>query len=339
MKGAFIGFGQVVELGHVPAFTARNDIFSIEAVSDPVPDRLKKAGEIYPRARLYPDYKTMLSGEKGLDFAVIASPPVYHPEHVLAALKRKLHVLCEKPLALKLRDLNRMKTAAQKADRCLFTVHNWKYAPPSARAIALAKEHAGNILHAQFHTLRQKPAASAGSVKSWRQDPSVSGGGIVVDHGWHAFYMVCALAGKKPVSVSARLEIPEAGAVDEVVTASIGFEDGSTGMVYLTWKSPARNNLGLIYGTDAVIEIHDSVVTITNSSGTQSHDTGDRLTAGSAHPAWMTPLLADFHGEITEPSKRGLNLTEAGYCLRLIEAAKKSHSLSGKQMNIWTAVK
>lgn len=50
---------------------------------------------------VYDDFNTMLK-DPNLDAVVIASVTAVHGEQALAALKKGLHVLCEKPLSLDL---------------------------------------------------------------------------------------------------------------------------------------------------------------------------------------------------------------------------------------------
>ena len=60
--------------------------------------------------------------------------------------------------------------------------------------------------------LRTKPAVSA-IPGDWRKDPAVSGGGILVDHGWHNFYLMRRLLGDE--LELAQTVLHPAGAIDE----------------------------------------------------------------------------------------------------------------------------
>ncbi|MDD2773314.1 MAG: Gfo/Idh/MocA family oxidoreductase, partial [Elusimicrobiales bacterium] len=233
-KGAIIGFGAVVENGHVPAFAAQSARFEITAVADGSPARLEAAKRHYPQVRLYSDLSTLLRKEKELDFAVIGTPPLYHAKLAAACLKKGLHVLCEKPLTLDPKEAAKLGRLAKDRDRCLFTVHNWKNAPPIAKALELIRSGAiGNVLHAELHVLRSKAAATAGA-SNWRENPAISGGGIMVDHGWHNFYLARALVGKEPVSIAASLSRPQPEAAEEAASCLIDF-GGPTAFIHLTW--------------------------------------------------------------------------------------------------------
>lgn len=50
-------------------------------------------------ARIYEDYYEMLEKEN-LDAIVVAGITAVHADHTIAAIKKGLHVMCEKPLSL-----------------------------------------------------------------------------------------------------------------------------------------------------------------------------------------------------------------------------------------------
>src|ERR687895_2240298 len=52
-----------------------------------------------------------------LDAVVVATPNHLHEPHVLSALAAKVHVLCERPLALTARGVERIIAAAARAER------------------------------------------------------------------------------------------------------------------------------------------------------------------------------------------------------------------------------
>ena len=338
LKGAILGFGQVVEHGHVPAFLARPGAFEITAVADASPKRLEAAAALFPRARLYSDFKLLLRKEKELDFADIATPPSLHPRHALSALKRGLHVLCEKPLAFKRKDVERLAAEALKRKLCVMTVHNWKKAGPILKARELLDCGAiGAVRNVELHVLRKQAAATASDGKNWRTDPKISGGGILVDHGWHNFYLACHLAGAAPESIYAGLEHSPVSGADEDAKCIIRFEGGASGFIHMTWRSPLRKNSALVCGETGLLEIDDDLVIVHGADGSHCvHQTGDRLSGGSAHPEWMGLLLDEFSAEVSDVSLRGANLREALWCASLLENGYKS-AKTGKMLRLNSA--
>ena len=111
LQGALFGFGRVAEQAHAPTWEKRRD-FRIVAVAEPVPERASLARRFFPTARLYPSPEELLRKETRLDFVDISTPPFLHASQTIRALRRGAHVLCEKPLALRLRDLERIRHLA-----------------------------------------------------------------------------------------------------------------------------------------------------------------------------------------------------------------------------------
>jgi len=86
LKGGMVGFGFIASSGHFPAYAARKDV-EIVAFADVCPARLDAARALAPGARFYATHEEMLAGEKALDFVDIATPPAFHRDVALAALR------------------------------------------------------------------------------------------------------------------------------------------------------------------------------------------------------------------------------------------------------------
>ncbi|KAJ5497940.1 hypothetical protein LT330_002783 [Penicillium expansum] len=77
-------------------FTPRAEVV---AASSPDLNEHKWAAENLTGARIYKDYYEMLEKEN-LDAVVVAGITAIHADHTIAAIKKGLHVMCEKPLSL-----------------------------------------------------------------------------------------------------------------------------------------------------------------------------------------------------------------------------------------------
>ncbi|MEA3307529.1 MAG: Gfo/Idh/MocA family oxidoreductase [Elusimicrobiota bacterium] len=325
LKGAIIGFGEVVKKAHVPAFLSHKDSFEITAIVDNNPETLNQSEEYYPKAARYSSLEALLDNEKNLDFVDIASPPMLHAKLIRQVLNANIHVLCEKPLVLDTGEFEEIKKLSKEKNLCLFTVHNWNNSPQMLKIKEILDSNIlGNIHYGEFHTLRQRPSIS--SLKGWRKNPKLSGGGILIDHGWHVFYLIMNMLRKKPLSISAKLEMSkEETPVDEIANCKIHFEKASA-TIHLSWKSPVRKNTAAIYGDKGLLLFHDNHIVLENQEGREEIKFETGLSQGSAHPEWMTSLLGDFIKELENPEIRETNLREAETCLKLIKGALKSHS-------------
>jgi predicted dehydrogenase len=69
----------------------------------------------YPDAKKWTDYRRMLDEQKDIDAVMIATPDHTHAVIALAAIKRGLHVYCEKPLTQTVWEARQLTLAAREA--------------------------------------------------------------------------------------------------------------------------------------------------------------------------------------------------------------------------------
>jgi predicted dehydrogenase len=157
----------------------------------------------FPNARWY-ETAELLATER-LDFVDICTPPASHATLCRSALSWGLHVLCEKPLVIAPEELRGLPILSAERDRALVTVHNWKHAPALARVTELVRDGAvGEVRRVKWETHRREPATAAGAGQLARRSGAV-GGGVLMDHGWHALHRDAVGAGPpRTVAASSR---------------------------------------------------------------------------------------------------------------------------------------
>lgn len=338
LRGAMVGFGNVAVHGHVPGWLARPDV-QIAAVADARPARRAEAAARLPGARWYDSAEELLERE-ALDFVDIAAPPSSHAELIRAALRRGVHVLCEKPLVCSLADLAGVTQLASAAGRVLHTVHNWHHAPIVRRVRALLQEGAiGRVQRVVWHTLRTKPAAAGDErVGNWRVDPGIAGGGVLTDHGWHVFYVLRRWVGADPTAVSAVLETRRhtQWPVEDTAAVELAFP-GARAEILLTWASDVRRNWAELTGTEGTIRLEDDAVVVTRFGGGQRErrwPCPPALSNGSHHADWFGPVRDEFLGAVTGAPQPGANLAEASLCVALEALARESSRRGGHALPV-----
>jgi len=336
LRGAISGFGEVAARAHLAGWRTREGV-TIGAIHDPVSERRHEALRLIKNVRVYDDLELMLDGEAP-DFVDVASPPGLHHEAARAALAAGAHVLVEKPLALSLAGFDELAALAAEKHRILMCVHNWKYAP--AYAVARRAIEAGRLGAVRFISIdriRTAPAGAGGSGGKWRAS-AASGGGILIDHGWHVFYlMYWLLGGEPPISVSARLESPPGAAVDDVADVRIRFGGEAFSRAHLSWRAPVRRTSALIYGDRGCIEIEGDRVLLTGRAGTTEDLSVADMADDSYHSAWFGGVAQEFEQAVTEGTDSPVarrNLAEARAALMLIEGARKSSIHHGVEINL-----
>jgi predicted dehydrogenase len=338
LQGAFIGFGKIAELGHWPSYAKSPDA-EIVAILDPSPARQRAAKALKPDWRIYGSLEELFREEK-LDFVDICTPPISHAELALEALQHGCHVLCEKPLTLRLSDYQALSTAAAQADRTIFTVHNWKYAPIFQKAFEIVREgRIGPVWHVEIFTLRNnvcKGSSDSAQTEDWRQNASISGGGILVDHGWHAFYLLQNLVNAAPQRILAKMlkDREDPNSLEEAVQALVQFPE-AVGYIHLTWRAKMRRNSVIVQGQAGTLLIDDDRILVTAHTGAREEiQFPSALSSGSHHADWFDALLAKFIEEIKNPAMRGANFKEAGWCLALTAAAYQSNLEGFKEVSV-----
>jgi predicted dehydrogenase len=338
LQGAFIGFGNIAELGHWPSYAASKDA-EIIAVMDPSRKRLEAAKALSPALRLYSSVEDLFRAEK-IDFVDICTPPSLHAELVMKALAQNCHVLCEKPLTLKPAEYEAISKAVAKSRRTVFTVHNWKYAPIFQKAFSILKEgKIGPVWHVEIFTLRNNVCqGTTGAIdpEDWRRNAAVAGGGILVDHGWHAFYLLLNLVGAEPQKILAKMlkDRKDPESLEEAVQTLVQFPE-TGGYIHLTWLAKMRRNHVIVQGQQGTLLLDDDRILLTTHDGKREEIAFDAaLSVGSHHADWFRTLLPDFIAEIKDPAKRGANFKEAGWCLALTSAAYQSNLQGFKEVEV-----
>jgi predicted dehydrogenase len=336
LRGAISGFGEVAARAHLAGWRTRENI-AIGAIHDPISERRHEAIRLIKNVRVYDDLELMLDGEAP-DFVDVASPPGLHHQAARAALSAGAHVLVEKPLALTIAEFDELAALAAEKHRVLMCVHNWKYAP--AYAVARAAIEAGRLGAIRFISidrLRTEPAGAGGSGGKWRAS-AASGGGILIDHGWHVFYLIhWLMGGDRPVSVSARLESPAGVEVDDLADVRIRFGGGALSRAHLSWRAPVRRTSALIYGERASLEIENDRVMLTDRAGKVEDLSVADMADDSYHSAWFAGVADEFEEAVTEGTNSAIasaNLSQARVALMLIGSARKSSINHGVEINL-----
>ena len=178
LKGALVGYGFIGASGHTPAYLQRSDV-EIAAVVDGCAARRARVAELLPRARVYPSVDALFASGTRLDFVDIATPPSDHFALSREALRRGIHVLCEKPLTTDVADAEALAACAVAERRVLFPCHNYRFAP-TIRAIdeIIASGRIGRVTSVTLETFRPTHAKGVAEWNpDWRRQQRWSGEG------------------------------------------------------------------------------------------------------------------------------------------------------------------
>lgn len=332
MRGAFIGFGNVAETTHLPAWRQVGDM-KIVSVVETSPARREAAMRLLPGVRVYDSLAALLETDRP-DFVDICTPPSSHAEAVCAAAQAGVAVMCEKPLALTREQMASIREASQKA--LVYPIHNWKFSPQMIWVRdQVDRGVIGEPLLFTWRTLRvASDKGTRDASPDWRVRPEVAGGGVVFDHGWHAFSMALGVLKQRPARVSARIRTVREGlAVEDTASLRIEFERADA-QVFLSWAAGVRRSEGEIVGREGILRVDDQHVTLSRGRTIEGQTFVEALSARSQHPDWFLPVIEDFVGELQNPSRRGAALAEADHCLSIVLGAYTSHHHGGEAIPV-----
>ena len=105
---AVVGCGAVARIHHLPSITASNR-FELIALVDRYLPNAQKLGEEYGIPAAVEDYGEIAAH---IDAAIVALPNYLHATVSIDLLRRGIHVLVEKPMALSSRECETMISAA-----------------------------------------------------------------------------------------------------------------------------------------------------------------------------------------------------------------------------------
>lgn len=173
----------------------------------------------------YDNYDSVLD-DNLVDIIDVCAPTFVHKEVTIKALNAGKNVLCEKPIALNLKDADDVINEAEKAKGKFMVTHNHRFQVENVMCKEVADSgKLGKILSCSSYRLRVRPDWSEGN---WMDDPKLSGG-AVTDMILHDIDF-CNWIGGRPISVMAQGIRSETGSWD-YMNISITYESGIKGFV------------------------------------------------------------------------------------------------------------
>lgn len=155
----------------------------IAAVCDIRSSRARKASKRY-NCRYYFDYNKMLKRER-LDVVHILTPHNLHPPMAIQALRKKIHVLSEKPISINPRDAERMIEAARCNRVRLGVISQNRYNPGSQLVKRyLDNGRLGKVKAVKLIVSYHKPD-SYYRKSDWKGRLDKEGGGVLIDQSIH----------------------------------------------------------------------------------------------------------------------------------------------------------
>ena len=181
LRWGIIGGGWIAADYFAPAFEWLPHA-DLVALAEPRADRRAALQRVTP-LKTYEDWSTLFEAET-LDAVYVATPNHTHAELVKAAAERGIRVLCEKPLATNLPDLETIRAASKAAPEWFQTAFDQRYHPAHGFiAHKIAEGALGTITQMRIHYACWvgDDWGKVPGTDNWRIDPKRAGGGAGFD--------------------------------------------------------------------------------------------------------------------------------------------------------------
>lgn len=207
--------------------SAARDVDGVEviAVAARDPDRASAYAAEHGIPKTYADYQKLIEADD-VDAVYNALPPGLHAQWSIAAANSGKPVLCEKPFALDVADVEAMLAAEARTGKLIMEAQHTYYHPRHARIREIVRaDMLGKIssISAQFDV------ALAETHEEHRWDGAM-GGGALWDLGIYPVFWLRATMGEEPQLLSARHRVNDRGA-DRQTAAKFAFRSGATGSI------------------------------------------------------------------------------------------------------------
>ena len=326
MKNAFrvalVGCG-AISGNHVKGILASGQSLCALCDVDPAQaDRLMEKYGLEPLP-VYTDYKTMLDAVHP-DAVHICTPHYLHAEMAVEALERGIHVLCEKPLAISMEQLNAIQAAAQKSTAQLGVCLQNRYEPNFLRAKELASTEGVAAAYGDVVWMRDAAYYASGS---WRGTWKEEGGGVMINQALHTLDLLQWICGM-PTHVVAHIANDHHQGqieVEDLATARFECENGTLINFYATTAAgksfPAHirfrlNNKQTLHAENDLLTLNGEILRDPNRE-----DGIGKSVWGNGHKA----LISDFYRCVEEKVPFPIDAEEGGKVIRLILAMYASN--------------
>lgn len=215
--------------------------------------RLEQAREFAAKwdiPRSHGSYEALLADPE-VDAVYIPLPNHLHGEWTVKAAEAGKHILCEKPLALSVAEVDRMVEAARRNDVVLLEAFQFRFHPQTAMVRRMIE--AGEL--GEIHVSRAGFSFFISDPNNIRLKPDL-GGGCLGDVGCYPLSLMQGVLAENPVEVFGWQKTGPSG-VDVVFGGQVRFASGTIGQFDSGFQSPYRvgaeivGSEGLLYLPEA----------------------------------------------------------------------------------------
>ena len=225
---ALVGLGRLSEGQLVPAFKTTKHC-RLAALVSGKPDKAKAWAQQngVPEKNIY-GYQDFdrIRDNPDVDVVYVVLPNSMHAEYTIRAAKAGKHVLCEKPMAISVKECDEMIAACKAAGRQLAIGYRLHFEPHNLEMMRLAREK----VFGAVKVVETAGGFRIGDPTQWRLNKALSGGGSLLDIGLYALQAARYITAEEPTSVTAVQTITDPVKfkdIDESIVFSFKFPGGA----------------------------------------------------------------------------------------------------------------
>jgi predicted dehydrogenase len=199
--------------------------------------------------RAHGSYEALLADPE-IDVIYNSLPNHLHAEWTIKALRAGKHVLCEKPFALTLADVDAMSQAARETGKVLEEAFMYRHHAQTLKA----KEMVDSGALGKLQLIKGAftfPLTREGDIRSKKE----TGGGSIWDVGCYPISYARTIVGAEPLEVFG-WQVESENGTDDSFIGQMRFADGVHAQFDSGFKSPNRSMIEIV-GTDATLNIPD----------------------------------------------------------------------------------
>lgn len=264
IKVGVIGLGRMGMLHLLSCM--KIDGVKVVGVADSSKKNLSKA-KLVGVDRAYSDYHELLSHASELDAVILSLPNFMHFDSIKLALEAGLNVFAEKPLAMSVEDCREIVKLASASGKKVMVGHVMRF----EEAIQTMKKRleegvVGDLEVATIEEIINGPFAHPrvpAPVSDWWFDPKKSGGGALLDVGYHMLDLYRLFAGESEVAYSYLNHRMNLAVEDGAIVMLQSRSSHAKGIVNVGWYQqtifPKYNFRALLHGTAGYLSSDDFI--------------------------------------------------------------------------------
>jgi UDP-N-acetyl-2-amino-2-deoxyglucuronate dehydrogenase len=255
-------------------------------------------------ATAYRDLDSFLA-HRPMDFVAIGSPSGLHAEQALAAVRRGLHVIVEKPLDVSTDRIDALMTAADAARIRVAVFFQDRLKPAMLELRSAVRDgRLGSPVLASGRVKWYRPPDYYAHSR-WRGTWAFDGGGALMNQGIHTVDLLLWLLGPVARVRAATATRVHAIEVEDTAAAILEFESGALGVIEAaTSVFPGYARRVEVTGTEGTLIVEDDRIIRTDLRSTSGGSAASAATTESA----ASPVVSDAsaHQRIIEDFVRAI---------------------------------